>query len=237
MKRPFEFVMDNFFENLDKVKENQRYNFNNSERFMIWIVGFSIGGLSIIVANLTKFTNSFDHSTIKTILILLSTSIISGILYRWFFYIYQIHYQSIEFYLQGAFSNQQIMEVNPDDISKENDIKEVIRRLKIDYDDDVSHVLDEYSKLNQEGKLIVLNDLKARYQTVAQGVKGEYEFAMNYAKDTYKEAFGLSNKSAERMFQPNSSKRFKLFGRLTSFSFLISCLSFIAVVIILCIKY
>jgi len=61
MKRPFEFVMDNFFESLDKVKENQRYNFNNSERFMIWIVGFSIGGLSIIVTNLAQFTNSFDY--------------------------------------------------------------------------------------------------------------------------------------------------------------------------------
>lgn len=237
MKRPFEFVMDNFFENLDKVKENQRYNFNNSERFMIWIVGFSIGGLSIIVTNLAQFTNSFDYGTTKIILILLSISIISGILYRWFFYIYQIHYQNIEFYLQGAFSNQQIMEVNPDDISNENDIKEVIRLLKVDFDDDVTHVLDEYSKLTPEGKLIVLNDLKSRYQIIARGIKREFEFAMSYAKDTYKEAFGLSDKIAERMFQPNSSKRFKLFGRLTSISFLISCLSFIAVVIILCIKY
>ena len=48
MKSPFETVTETFFENLDKLKENQRYNFNNSEKFMIWIVGFSIGGLSII---------------------------------------------------------------------------------------------------------------------------------------------------------------------------------------------
>lgn len=237
MKRPFEFVMDIFFENLDKVKENQRYNFNNSEKFLIWIVGFSIGGLSIIVTNLTQFTNSFDYCTIKTILILLSTSIISGILYRWFFYIYQIHYQNIEFYLYGAFSNQQIMEVNPDDISNENDINEVIRRLKIDYDDDVSHILEEYSKLRPEGKQIVLDDLKSRYQRIAQGAKQEFEFAMDYAKDTYKKAFGLSEKRTNKMFQPNSSRKLKLFGLLTSIFFITSCLSFIAVVIILCIKY
>lgn len=55
MKRPFEFVRETFFENLDKIRENQRYNFNNSEKFMIWIVGFSIGGLSIIVTNMTNF--------------------------------------------------------------------------------------------------------------------------------------------------------------------------------------
>jgi hypothetical protein len=237
MKRPFEFVMDTFFEGLDNLKENQRLNFNNSEKFMIWVVGFSIGGLSIIVTNLAQFSNSFDHCTIKTILILLSTSIISGILYRWFFYIYQTLYQNIEFYLQGAFSRQQIMEVNPDDISNENDINEVIRRLKVDYDDDVSHILDEYATLTEEGKLIVLNDLKARYENIAQGAKREFENAMDYAKNTFKEAFGLSDKAADKMFQPNSSKKFKIFGLLTSIAFLISCLSFIAVVIILCIKY
>ena len=237
MKRPFEFVMDTFFESLDNLKENQRYNFNNSEKFMIWVVGFSIGGLSIIVTNLAQFSNSFDHRTIKTILILLATSIISGILYRWFFYIYQILYQNIEFYLQGAFSRQQIMEVNPDDISNENDINEVIRRLKVDYDDDVSYILDEYAKLTEEGKLIVLNDLKTRYQIIAQGVKKEFEFAMDYSKDTFKKAFGLSDKVANRMFKPNSSRKFRLFGLLTTIAFLISCLSFIAVVVILCIKY
>jgi len=237
MKRPFEFVMDTFFENLEKHRENQRNNFNNSEKFMIWVVGFSIGGLSIIVTNLAQFSNSFDHFTIKTILVLLSTSIISGILYRWFFYIYQIHYQSIEFYLQGAFSRQQIIEINPDDISNENDINEVVRRLKIDYGDDVSHVLDEYAKLNPEGKQIVMNDLKNRYQIMAQSAKQEFEFAMNYAKDTYQKAFGLSDKIANKMFQPNSSKKFKLFGKLTTISFLISCLSFITVVIIMCVKY
>lgn len=237
MKRPFEFVMDTFFESLDNLKENQRYNFNNSEKFMIWVVGFSIGGLSIIVTNLAQFSNSFDHRTIKTILILLATSIISGILYRWFFYIYQILYQNIEFYLQGAFSRQQIMEVNPDDISNENDINEVIRRLKVDYDDDVSYILDEYAKLTEEGKLIVLNDLKTRYQIIAQGVKKEFEFAMDHSKDTFKKAFGLSDKVANRMFKPNSSRKFRLFGLLTTIAFLISCLSFIAVVVILCIKY
>ncbi len=237
MKRPFEFVMDTFFEGLANQKENQRLNFNNSEKFMVWIVGFSIGGLSITVTNLAQFSSSFDHFTIKTILILLSTSIISGILYRWFFYIYQTEYQKIEFYLQGVFSRQQIMEVNPDDISNENDIKEVIRRLKVDYDDDVSHVLDEYAKLNEDGKRIVLNDLKARYKIIALGAKKEFEIAMNYAKDTFKEALGFSDKAADKMFQPSSSKKFRTFGALTSIAFIISCLSFIAVVIILCIKY
>jgi hypothetical protein len=237
MKRPYEFVVETLFENLASNKENQRYNFNNSEKFMIWVVGFSIGGLSIIVTNLTKFNQSFDYYTIKTVLILLSISIVSGILYRWFFYIFQIQYQNIELYLQGAFSNKKIMEINPVDLSKESDIKEIIRRLKIDFDEDASFILDEYIKQNEEERLKLLNDLKAHYKKIGENANAEFKFAMNYAKGIYKNAFGLSEKTATKMFQLNSPTKFKLFSRLTSIAFLISCISFVAVVILLCVEY
>src|SRR5690348_17672665 len=105
MKRPFDSIRETFFENLDKLKENQRYNFSNSDKYMVWVVGFAIGGLSIIVTNLTQFNQSFSHSIIKAVLILLSISIISGIIYRWSFYLWQVQYQNIEFYFQGAFSD------------------------------------------------------------------------------------------------------------------------------------
>lgn len=237
MKRPFEFVLETFMGNLDKVRENQKNNFNNFEKFMTWIVGFSIGGLTIIVTNLTQFSQAFSHNTIKTILILLSISIISGIFYRWFFYLLQIQYQSIEFYLQGAFSTQEIMETDPDDLSNENDIKEVIRRLKFDFGEETSFVLDEYIKSNEDGKLFLLNNLKEYYKKTGENVKREYKSAMDYAKGIYKDAFGLSDKVANKMFEPNSSGKFKLFNWLTSIALLISCISFILVVIILCIKY
>jgi len=237
MKRPFETVTETFFENLDKLKENQRYNFNNSEKFMIWIVGFSIGGLSIIATNLTQFNQSFSHCIVKTILILLSTSIISGISYRWTFYLFQIQYQNIEFHLQGAFSNKEIMETDPDDLTNETDIKEVVRRLKIDFDEDVSFVLEDYSQVNDAGKLFLLNDLKAHYKKVGESVKAEFEFAMKYVKKTYKEAFGYSDKKIDKLFNSNTAKKLKIYGWTTAIAFFISCLSFIAVIIILCIEF
>lgn len=179
MKRPFETITETFFENLDKLKENQRYNFNNSERFMIWIVGFSIGGLSIIVTNLTGLNLSYSHCVIKLILILLSISIISGIIYRWTFYLYQIQYQNIEFYLQGAFSTKETMQTEPEDLSNETDIKEVIRRLKLDFNEDMSFILKDYIKANDTGKQFLLDDLKAYYKSIGTNVKKEYEFTMN----------------------------------------------------------
>jgi hypothetical protein len=89
------------------------------------------------VTNLTQFNQSFSHTIIKTILVLLSTSIISGMIYRWGFYIWQIQYQSIEFYLQGAFSDKEFMETDPDDLTDERDIKEVVRRINTDFGEDL----------------------------------------------------------------------------------------------------
>ena len=97
------------------------------------------------------------------------------------------------------------METDPDDLTNETDIKEVVRRLKIDFDEDVSFVLEDYAKVNDAGKLFLLNDLKAHYKRVGESVKAEYEFAMNYVKKTYKEAFGLSDKRIDKLFKSNTN--------------------------------
>ena len=237
MKRPFISVTEIFFENLDKLRENQRYNFERSEKFMLWIVGFSIGGVSIIVTNLTQFGQTFNHDFVKVILILFSTSIISGIIYRWAFFIFQVQYQSIEFYLQGAFSNKEMMDIDPEDMTNETDIKEVLRRLKDDFDEDAYFILEDYNKLPQEGKDFLLNDIKNHYKKVGESVKKEYEFSMNYVKSTFKQAFGLSEKKLNKLFNRNASKKLKLFGWLTAITFIINCLAFTSVIIIMCIKY
>lgn len=233
MKRPFELITESIFENLDKQRENQRFNFNNLDKFMIWIVGFAIGGLSLITTNITSIKEILDHHVIKIILILLTISIISGIVYRWSFYVYQIYYQNFEFYLHGAFSNKEMMEIEPEEIINETDIKEVVRRLKIDYDEDASFVLGTYDSLTTEGKILLLEDFKKHYKRVAESVKEEYAFALEYTKETFIKGFGINEKQYNKAFSSNTGSRLKYYRNLTGFAFLLSCLSFIVVVIIL----
>ncbi len=47
MKRPYEAVKESFFENLDKLKENQRYNFSNSDKYIVKT--FPVYGLLVVV--------------------------------------------------------------------------------------------------------------------------------------------------------------------------------------------
>lgn len=204
---------------------------------MVWIVGFSIGGLSIIVTNLTSFNQLFSHYNIKTVLILLATSIIAGIIYRWAFYLYQVQYQKIEFYLQGAFSDKEIMEIDADDITNETDIKEVIRRINTDFGEDISNVLQLYNQADDKGKEFLLMDVKRHYKKTGEWAKKDFELAMRYAKDVYKEAFGLSEKRINKMQTSSATRKLKFFGWTLTIAFLLSCLSFIAVIIILTVLF
>jgi hypothetical protein len=237
MKRPYENIKQIFFENLDKVKENQRFNYKFLDKYMIWVVGFSITGLGIIVTNLTGFSTAFDHCVLKIILILLSTSIISGIIYRLAFYFWQVQYQAIEFFLQGAFSDNEIMETYPDDLEDENDIKEVVRRIKNDFGEDVSHMLPLYDQGPPDIQQLILDDLKDHYKKTGEWAKRDFEFGMNYVKSIYKTAFGFSQKRIDKIFTEQTPTKLKIYGWITLISFLLCCLSFIAVIIILCAAY
>lgn len=77
---------------------------------------------------------------------------------------YQIQYQKIEFYLQGAFSKSNLMETEPRDLSDENDVRELIRILKIDYDQDCSNALIGFENHDQIKQNEIIAKLKDYYQ-------------------------------------------------------------------------
>lgn len=237
MKGPYEVITESVFKSLDQLKENQRYNFSNSEKFLLWIVGFSIGGISIIVTSLAQFSDSYSHIIIKIILTLLSISVICGIIYRWHIHLYFIQYQKVEFYLQGAFSNEKMMDIEADDISDEKDIKEVIRRLKNDFGEDASYVLEIYNNISEEKKAILLEDFKNHYTNISKNVKQQYKLTKDYVKETMTKAFGISEKKFDRLINQDTGKQLNKFGRIATIAFLISCFSFIIVLCCLCIFY
>lgn len=233
MKGPFETVREIFFENLERTRENTKYNFSNMERFMLWIVGFSIGGLSIIATNLTDFDKRYEHDLIKIVLVFLTISIILGIIYRWAFHLLQIENQEIEFYLRSAFSDKKMMKIETDDISNETDVREVIRRIKVDFGEDLSRLLEEYGNMDSDGNTLFLQEMKDRYNKIDKWAKNDFEKAKSHIKEIFKITYGFSNEKIERKFSPRSSKKILLLSRIVNMSLLLCCLSFIAVVIIL----
>jgi hypothetical protein len=237
MKRPSDTIRDFMFNNLEKSLENQRFNFSNSEKFMLWIVGFSIGGLSIIVTNLTEFNQIFEYYITKTVLLLLVISIFFGICYRVAFYIYQIKFQGVEFYLRGALSNPDTMQIDCEDLSQINDINEIVHLIKVDFGEDLSKHLDLYNTVDEFTKAKIIQDLKDYYKRLGEWAQKDYDLGMTYIKDVYKNALGISQKRIDKIAESYSAKSFQISGFITTSSLIISLLSFISVLIILCIVY
>ncbi len=238
MKSPFEAVWEIFLENLDRQKENRKFNFSNLDRFMIWIVGFSISGIAIIVSNLTSLNRIFNHGVIKTILILLSLSIVAGIIYRFAFYLYQMQYQIIEAYLQVIFSGKEVMEIEPKNLTNETDINKIIKHIKDAYGEDVSYVLRVYDSGDEKSKNLLVDSLKDHYKKAGEWAKNDFESAINSVKDIYKNTFGLSQKKTDKMFAgSNTSYKLKIYDWIITIALSVSCLCFIGVIIILVVLY
>jgi len=237
MKRPFDTVKEIFADNLERSREDTKFMFEQADKFMVWIVGFSIGGLSLIVSNIINLDKKFNYYSIKSILILLAISIITGIIYRIAFSIFQAKFRETEFYIEGAFSNKEIMNINPDDLSQEVDIKQIIKKINDDYGEDLSYILPIYENANQQYKDFIIEDLKRYYKKTGEWVKEDWNFSINYAKEVYKKAFGFSDSKIDKVFNEDASKLLKFWRRIVAVSFYTSCISFFIVIILLCATY
>lgn len=238
MKRPFEEIIDIYSENLERIRENQLRNFENSERFMLWVVGFAIGGLSLVISNLSSFHNHYNYIIIKIVLVSLAISVISGIVYRWAFYSLQIQYQQIEFYLKGAFSNRRMMQTDRQDVSKETDFKRLAFIMNYDFGVDLTHKIEEYDNAEDPNiREFLLEDLKNYYRDMNELAIEEYNSTMIYVNGIYQKAFGLTNEQIERINITDIAKLLKLYGKITIGGFIISCLTFAFVIVLLTVLY
>ena len=148
-----------------------------------------------------------------------------------------MYYRQIEYYIDSAFSSKEFMEIEPEDLTLETDIKVVVRRLKEDFGEDLSYIFDLYEKADPIEKEHLLTDLVTYYKKTGEWAKKDYDLAVEFAKDTIQKAYGFSKLKVDKIFNDNSSAKLKIAGYVTRFSFLISCLTFVAVIIILCAAY
>src|ERR1035437_2237604 len=83
--RPFDQIRDRFKENNQKGKELLKYVFEKSDALSLWIIGLSAGGISIIGTNIINIKKSICPTQLNIILLLLSISVASGIIFRGLF--------------------------------------------------------------------------------------------------------------------------------------------------------
>jgi hypothetical protein len=239
MERPFDTRLRLVYETLEKTKENFIFNFNQNDKILVWIVGFSVTAISVIISKISDISENYSAYILKTILILLTTSIISGIIYRFSALLFLQKYQSIMFFLEGAFSKEKTMPTETRELKNTDDIHEIYQKIKADFDHDYSDIVELYNKPQaEESKEYYVDYLKNEYKRLADWAKKEYLYADEYMKTVYKTAFGLSDREINKLFSDkNHSFYLKMWSWISVISITVCLLTFVSVIILLAVNY
>ncbi len=121
--RPFDQFREIFRTSNNDSKELLKYVFEKSDNISLWIIGLSIGGISIFANNIADIQKAISQSYLRPILLLLTISVTSGIIYRglylYFFVVLNNSIRGIDI----AFSNRKMMDTESNLTGKETFIE------------------------------------------------------------------------------------------------------------------
>ncbi|KOS06580.1 hypothetical protein AM493_11450 [Flavobacterium akiainvivens] len=237
MERPFETILKISYSAVEKDKENLIFTFDQLDKIIIWVVGFSVTTLSLIVSQIF-FANNYSRCILKTVLILCIISTIFGIIYRISALLRIRYYQNISFHLANAFANHEIMPIETMDFEGYN-INQINKTITSDFGYDYSDIVQLYNDTdNAEKRQYYIDYLKGEYERLVELSKKEFIAAEKFVKQTMQEAFKFSDKKVDKLFDnDNDISLLKFFDTLGIASFLITLISFISVLIILVFNY
>lgn len=231
--KPFDFLMKIGRENVERTKENNKFIFGDSDKIIIWLVGFSFAGISLILSNIEILSAHFDFYIIKSILIFFALTSIFGIINKISSYYVQTLLSQIQIFLEKSFGNETVIGLSDNfDIVGETDVNIVINRLINNFHVVPKVTIEQYN--NSEKKDNLMNILKNQYIEIRDYYQKEVEIGLGHIASVYQKAFGYKKKETDKFFQRNdSSGKYKLFIFTWETSFIWTCFFFLATMVFL----
>jgi len=189
-ERPFVQIRE-LFRNINKEnRELLRYVFEKSDSISLWIIGLSIGGISVIANNIADVQKARSSNHLRPLLLLLAISVTSGIIYRilylYFFVVLTHTQQGIDI----AFSNQKAMDA--ESLLEGNEsFKELIETVASNLGD-LSYLLIEYNRSDEQNKLLLYQSVVDSYLLSVNFAQKDTENIMDFVADTYSNFTGIS---------------------------------------------
>lgn len=233
MERPFRAVITAARENLDKSEENDKSNQEFLDSFSLWLIGLAVAGLSLVIINTDKIVPLCGERSTKIMLVLFIISIISGILHRYFLFLFRKEYNENLFFLRGALSNKKVMTVDPEDVTDIQELDKIILYLEEDFGLDYNDYLKV--ELPEANKLLLLEDLKQKYVNFGVWAKRDYQLGLEYLKDTFSHVYKYSEKQYLQM-NTTDGQRAKNLDVIQARLLILSILSFIGALVLMVIQ-
>lgn len=65
MERPFDTILRQAYGSLEKTEKKFIFNFNQNDKILVWIVGFSITAITLIVSKIADLNKTYDNGILK----------------------------------------------------------------------------------------------------------------------------------------------------------------------------
>ncbi len=227
--RPFDQFREIFRTSSQESKELLKYVFEKSDNISLWIIGLSIGGISIFANNIADIQKVISPGYLKPILFLLTVSVTSGIIYRglylYFFVVLNNTLRGIEI----SFSKQKTMDTESSLTGNES-FKELIDKVKSGFGEDLSYLLPAFENIDDNARVEVYNSIVSHYLRCIEFAQRDTELALDFVADTYSKFYGKNKqKLLKKLKQPNSGvNQYRLTLIFTTIFYFIYILTFIA---------
>jgi len=210
MKNPFEHYSEIALQENKEGTELVKYIFEKGDKATFWIVGFSIGGISIIANNMFSFADRFPNSSINVILIFLIISVVSGIIQRNLSLHFLIILSQIQQFYKIAFSGDSTIDV-VSRLNGDENFEQLIEKIKIGTGRDFSSFLRVNPKYNEEERATLTKHLLEQYNMDLDFARKDVERFNQYIAEIYNITVGAKKeKTIEAFKNPKISKKFKV---------------------------
>lgn len=226
--RPFDLYRDIFRESIQKDKELLKYVFEKSDNISLWIIGLSVGGISIFANNIADVKNAIDDKWLRPILWLLASSVTSGVIYRslylYFFTILNYTQRGLEI----AFMDKKIMDTESKLNGKES-FGELLEIVQEGFGDDFSSLKNLYDSIDESQKQLLYNSVVDHYLQSIEFAKKDIIISIDFIADTYSKFTGIAKEKYIKKFNKQSKgTHYKWTFRLTTFFYLLYISTFLA---------
>ncbi len=205
--RPFVQLRELFRAANQENRELLKYVFEKSDSISLWVIGLAVGGISIFANNIADVQGAISPAYLKPILLLLTTSVTSGIVYRgmylYFFVVLNKTIQGIDIVL----SNHRMMATESN--LKGNEIfDQLVKELDIGFGDDLSYLIPLYHKIEEHNKKELYDSVVKHYHAKIKFAQRDTELLFDFVADTYSKFQGINkDKLLSKMKNPQSSGR------------------------------
>ncbi|MEO8713067.1 MAG: hypothetical protein ABI405_13130, partial [Parafilimonas sp.] len=236
-KNPYEGIKELAKTAYENDKKSLELIFDYSDKFITWLFGFSVAGISLIIANYDKLTK---FSSINWVVVLLTSTIIFGFFYRLAGYTYMVKNRNLENYFSGYFGDFDLWPVKVEEDISTFTTTQMVNLIKDDFNEEPKDYHKSEAELNP-------NDLREYYLALIEHSKKYFYIGANSLGETYEVAYNVKKEKTVELMEMAFGLRENnknligynalLWKRLIRFLFVFSILSFLICIIVIAVSF